>query len=63
MWWWRQWRGAVSRREFLAAAGDGYRGGVGCNTGNEDGGSGRMLGCPPAGSETSMASKAGLGVF
>ena len=26
MWWSRRWRGAVSRREFVAAAGDGYRG-------------------------------------
>ena len=31
--------------------------------GKGDAGSGRMLGCPPAGSETSMASKAGLGVL
>ena len=28
------------------------------NTGKEDTGSGRMLGCPPAGSETSVASRA-----
>ena len=28
------------------------------NTGKGDAGSGRMLGCPPAGSETSMASRA-----
>ena len=33
------------------------------NTGKGDAGSGRMLGCSPAGSETSMASKAGLGVL
>ena len=26
MWWWRQWSGAAGRREFVAAAGDGYRG-------------------------------------
>ena len=32
-------------------------------TGKGDAGSGRMLGCSPAESETSMASKAGLGVL
>ena len=32
-------------------------------TGKGDAGSGRMLGCPPAESETSMASQAGLGVL
>ena len=33
-------------------------GGVGCKYGKGDAGSGRILGCPPAESETSIASKA-----
>ena len=37
--------------------------GLVANTGKEDAGSGRILGCPPAGSETSMASRLGLSVL